>query len=80
MRLLDEVIDLGALGAVLFCAEGQPQGGMKLRDARGNVHTVFSVTKEDDLYTLHIADGDAAYFERLFRDVRIDATHFEEVE
>ncbi|MBQ7867084.1 MAG: hypothetical protein IJ354_02940 [Clostridia bacterium] len=79
MRLLDEVIDLGALGAVLFCAEGQPQSGLKLRDARGNVHIVSSVTKEDDLYTLHIADGDAAYFERLFRDVRIDATRFEEV-
>ena len=80
MRLMDEVIDLGVAGVALLCAEGEPKEGMKLRDARGNVHTVFSVSGEEGLYTLHIPDGDAAYFGRLFRDIRIDATFFEEVE
>ena len=79
MRLLDEVIDLGALGAVLFCAEGQPQGGMKLRDARDNVHTVSDVSGEQGVYTLLIPEGDADYFGRLFRNIFLDACVFEEV-
>lgn len=83
LRLVDEVMDLGARGAALLWmeAEGEtvPYGGMKIRDARGNVHTVSAVTSEQGVYTLLIPEGDAAYFERLFRDVRIAADEFEEV-
>ena len=80
MRLLDEVIDLGFAGVALLCMEGTPHEGMKLRDARGSIHTVASVSCEDGVYTLHLPEGDANYFGRLFRDVRVDATWFEEVE
>ena len=51
---------------------------MRIRDARGNVHTVAQVTCQDGLYTLYLPDGDPAYFGRLLRDVRVDATCFEE--
>ena len=80
MRVMDEVIDLGPLGVMLLCVEGTPRDGMRLRDARGKEHTVASVTENDGLYTLHLPDGDADYLGRLFRDVRVDATRFEEVE
>ena len=80
MRIMDEVIDLGIAGVALLCTEGEPRDGMKIRDARGNVHTVASVSGEDGLYTLHIPEGDAGYFGRLMRDIRVDATFFEEVE
>ena len=80
MRLLDEVIDLGIAGVALLSMEGEPHEGMKLRDAQGKVHTVASFSTEGALSTLHIPDGDAAYFERLFRNVFVDATLFEEVE
>jgi len=80
MRFLDEVIELGAKGVALLCAEGEPHSGMRIRDARGNVHQVTSVSGHDGLYTLHLPQGDADYFGRLFRDVRVDATLFEEVE
>ena len=64
----------------LFCLnEGDPAPltpGVVLVDARGNAHTVASVSLQHDVFTLHIPAGDAAYFERLFRDVRIDATLF----
>ena len=84
LRLLDEVMDLGARGTALLWmeAEGEtePYAGMKLRDARGNVHTVASVTSEQGVFTLLIPDGSAAYFGRLFRDIRIQADVFEEVD
>ena len=80
MRVLDEVIDLGIAGVALLSMEGEPKDGMKLRDAKGQVHTVASVSTEGALSTLHIPDGDAAYFERLFRNIFVDATLFEEVE
>ena len=79
MRMMDEVIDLEGLGIALLCVEGAPRNGMRIRDARGNVHTVSAVTSEQGVYTLLIPEGDAAYFERLFRDVRIAADEFEEV-
>ena len=80
MRLLDEVIGLGPAGVALLCMEGDPREGMKLRDALGKVHTVASVSSEGALCSLHIPDGDASYFERLFRNIFVDATLFEEVE
>lgn len=83
LRLLDEVMDLGSRGVALLWmeAEGErrPYAGMKLRDARGNVHEVASVSQYEQVTTLYLPQGDAAYFGRLFRDIRIDATLFEEV-
>ena len=83
LRLLDEAMDLGERGTALLWMEAAgetvPYDGMKLRDARGNVHTVASVTCEEGVYTLLIPDGDAAYFGRLFRNVFLDACMFEEV-
>jgi len=80
MRVMDEVIELGGLGIALLCVEGNPRSGMRIRDARGNVHTVADVAEQDGLRTLYLPEGDADYFGRLFRDVRIDATLFEEAE
>jgi len=50
---------------------------LRIRDALGHVHTVASVASQDGLLTLHIPQGEASYFERLMRNVRVDATHFE---
>lgn len=84
LRLLDEVMDLGERGVALIWleAEGEaiPHEGMKLRDARGNVHEVSAVTCEQHVHTLVIPGGSADYFARLFRNVFLDATVFEEVE
>lgn len=84
LRLLDEVMDLGERGAALLWLETEgetiPYAGMKLRDARGNVHEVTAVTREQHVYTLFIAGGDAVYFGRLFRNIFVDARVFEEVE
>ncbi|MCI5957376.1 MAG: hypothetical protein MRZ54_10365 [Clostridiales bacterium] len=79
LRLLDEVMDLGSRGAALFCLAEDGAAlapGARLTDARGNKHTVDAVTRQDGLVTLYLSSGDAAYFGRLFRDVRIDATLF----
>lgn len=80
LRVLDEVIDMGAHGVGLLCLEGEPREGMRIRDARGRVHEVGRVTRTDGLYLLHIPEGTEAYFGRLFRDVRVDATLFEEAD
>ena len=83
LRLLDEVMELGDRGIALLWleAEGEarPHDGMKLRDARGNVHEVASVSTQEQVVTLYLPKGDASYFGRLFRDVFVDATLFEEV-
>ena len=83
LRLLDDVMDLGQRGAALVWleAEGEtpPFAGMKIRDALGNVHLVASVTREEHVYTLFLPGSDAAYFERLFRNIFVDARKFEEV-
>lgn len=80
MRIMDEAVDLGPRGVALLCLEydREPYAGMRIRDARGNVHTVAQVTCQDGLYTLYLPDGEPAYFGRLLRDVRVDATCFEE--
>lgn len=83
LHLLDEVMELGGRGIALIWletdSETRPYAGMKLRDARGNVHEVESVSEQETLMTLYLPSGDVNYFGRLFRDVRIDATRFEEV-
>ena len=83
LRLLDEVLEMGGRGvALLWMASAQdvkPYAGMKLRDARGNMHQVASVSDQGELMTLYLPDGNADYFGRLFRDIRVDATLFEEV-
>ena len=83
LRLLDEVLELGERGIALLWMEAdgdvRPYAGMKLRDARGNEHVVASVSEHDELTTLYLPEGNADYFGRLFRDIRVDATLFEEV-
>lgn len=83
IRLLDEVLEMGGRGIALLWMEAgedvRPYAGMKLRDARGNVHAVASVSEQGELMTLYLPEGNADYFGRLFRDIRVDATLFEEV-
>ena len=83
LRLMDEVMDLGPRGVALLCAAedaGALRAGGRIVDARGHEHAVSAVTLQDGLCTLHLPQGEAAYFERLFRDVRVDATLFTIVE
>ncbi len=81
LRLLDEVLRLEGRGIVLLSMdeENAPRlyPGARLIDARGRSHTVARVEEHEGLYTLRLPEGDAAYFERLFRDVRVDATRFD---
>lgn len=82
LRLLDEVMALPGLGIVLMSmdetrAEGLmalAQTGARLTDALGRRHAVSRVEEQDGLYLLHLPEGDAAYWERLFRKVTVDAT------
>ena len=76
IRLWDEVLPLGGRGVLLLTDHMELLPGALLRDARGNVHTVSRAEPQDDWLTLFIENGDPAYFQRLFRDVRIDATAF----
>lgn len=80
IRLLDEVMDLDGRGVMLLCmdddAAASLRQGVRLVDARGHAHALAAVTMQDGVFMLHIPDGDASYFERLFRDVRVDATLF----
>lgn len=81
LRLLDEVMPL-PMGLVLISmdetrAEGMPQkaaAGAILTDALGHTHRVEAVEEQEGLYLLHLPEGDAAYWERLFRKVTVDAT------
>lgn len=81
LRLLDEVMPLPA-GIVLISmdetrAEGLPEkaaAGAILTDALGSIHRVESVEEQEGLYLLFLPEGDAAYWERLFRKVTVDAT------
>lgn len=82
IRLLDEALPMGSKGVLLFAEREDTRltEGCRLRDARGQEHTVSRIDRQEDLITLLIEGGDAAYFERLFRDVRVDATAFDIVE
>ncbi len=79
IRLLDEVLSIGEKGALLFAEREYPGllAGCRIRDARGQLHAVARVEPQEELFTLLIEGTDSAYFERLFRDVRVDATAFE---
>lgn len=82
LRLLDEVMPLPGLGIMLMSmdetrGEGladMAAGGGILTDALGERHQVRSITEQEGVYLLHLPEGDAAYFERLFRKVTVDAT------
>lgn len=81
LRLLDEVMPL-PVGVVLMSmdetrAEALPAAaaaGATLTDALGNTHRVESVDEQEGLYLLMLPETDAAYWERLFRKVTVDAT------
>ena len=79
VRMLDEVLAIGDRGIILLTENtGFPlSAGSQLKDARGRLHTVSSVTPQESWLMLFIESSDPAYFERLFRDVRLDATVFE---
>ncbi len=82
LRLLDEVMPLPGLGIMLMSmddtrGEGlmdMAAGGGMLTDALGRRHRVGSITQQEGVYLLHLPEGDAAYFERLFRKVTVEAT------
>ena len=79
IRMLDEVVDLGPFGVMLMAYEEDAAGlkeGVLLQDARGGLHRVEQVEKQDDLLMLHIPEGTAEYFERLFRNITVDACLF----
>lgn len=79
IRVMDEAMDIGGRGVALLLEEGAapPTVGSRLRDARGMVHTVLRVQEQEGIWMVLVEGGDLAYFERLFRDVRVDALSFE---
>ena len=81
LHVLDEVFAPGGAGVILLCMDEDNaallKNGAMLTDALGNQHLLKSIAlQHDGLYTLHLPDADAAYFERLFRNVKVDATRF----
>ena len=79
LRLLDEVVEIEGEGLMLFAAADDCRllyDGCRIRDSRGNVHIVDSVSCHESLLALFIRGGHANYFRRLFRDVLVDATLF----
>ncbi|NLI20394.1 MAG: hypothetical protein GX418_02420 [Clostridiales bacterium] len=78
-RVMDEPLVLEGHGAVLLVTDcdGCPfTVGCRIRDARGTVHVVAQITRQEGLVCLLIQGGDADYFGRLFRNIRLDATLF----
>jgi hypothetical protein len=78
-RVLDEVVEIEGAGLMLLAAQEDCAllyDGCRIRDARGNIHVVNSMKSHDGLVSLLIRDGQANYFQRLFRDVFVDATLF----
>ncbi len=78
LRLIDEALPLGERGAALFCMEESGarllKPGVALIDARGNRHRIERISEQDGVWSIYLPDGDADYFARLFRDVRLDGT------
>lgn len=82
-RVMDEAANLAGRGLVLFVGEGDPAAfadGCRIRDVRGNEYAVARAFTQDGLTCLLLEGADFAYFERLFNDVRVDATRFELLE
>lgn len=79
VRLLDEVFSAGEKGVLLLSyQEDAPFAeGARLRDALGAEHEIMMVSRQEDIITLLVKGGDRPYFERLFRNVYVDATAFE---
>lgn len=78
-HVLDEVLEIEGAGLMLLAAEEDCAclyAGCRIRDSRGNAHTVESVGNYEGLAALFIRGDHAAYFRRLFRDVFVDATLF----
>lgn len=78
LRVLDECLALGGRGVALLSMDDDCapllKTGMTLVDARGARHELGAVSEHDGVWTLMIPRGDADYFARLLRDVRVDAT------
>ena len=79
IQLWDEVFPLGNQGVLLFTdhLDEALLPGFSMEDARGRVHRVSRAEAQEDWFALLVENGDAAYFERLFRDVRVDALKME---
>ncbi|HPF86975.1 MAG TPA: hypothetical protein PK537_02840 [Candidatus Limiplasma sp.] len=78
-RVLDEVVEIEGLGLTLFVSQedgDRLHDGCAIRDARGHVHTVDSISSQEGLACLFIRGDQADYFRRLFRDIFVDATLF----
>ena len=78
-RVIDEPIVFEGRGLALLVNEGNADAftdGCLIRDIRGNTHVVLQVTEQEGLTCLYLRDADTDYFERLFRNVMLDATLF----
>ena len=78
-HVMDEPIIVEGRGLALVLEDGAPaalQAGSRIRDARGNVHTISTISQQEELTILLIGEGDADYFSRLFRNILLDATCF----
>lgn len=78
-RMLDEVVEIEGKGLMLFAAAEDCAAlydGCTIRDSQGSLHVVDQIERDEALVTLYVSGGSANYFERLFRNVRIDATLF----
>ncbi|MEG0742064.1 MAG: hypothetical protein RSC91_08085 [Clostridia bacterium] len=78
-HVLDECMALDGRGIVLISMDeacALLYSGVEITDARGNTHTVAEISPQESAFTLYLPGGEAAYFERLLRDVRVDATRF----
>jgi hypothetical protein len=82
-RVMDEPAVFEGRGLALLVNEVcgcQFTNGCRIRDIFGKEHEVEHVTNQEGLICLYIRNGDAAYFERLFRNILVDATLFTLVE
>lgn len=84
IRLLDEALAAGERVILLYwgdigdsAADAPLTEGARLRDALGQEHEIIKIAKQEDVTTLLVEGGSLPYFERLFRNVRVDATMFE---
>ena len=78
-HVLDECMALGGRGVALISMDeacARLHAGAEITDARGKTHTVAEIGAQEGAFTLYLPGGEAAYFERLLRDVRVDATRF----
>ena len=78
-RVMDEAAVFEGHGLALVINEGDGtafRDGCRIRDIRGTEHVVDHVSNQEDLTILYLRGASASYFERLFRDVLVDATLF----